>query len=161
MSTIAYLGLGANLGDPIQQIVDARQQLQELTSSQALRCSNLYVSSPVGYDDQPDFVNCVIELKTLSGAEELLDQMQIIEQTLGRQRIEGNQNGPRTIDIDMLLFGNSNIKTPRLIVPHPRIKERLFVLKPLLELLDSDYYRTALNQGNFTDQVLTRLAIGG
>jgi len=159
MATIAYLGLGANLGDPIQQIVDARESLRQLDSTRSLRCSSMYVSSPVGYDSQPDFINCVVELETTCSAIELLDRMQGIEHTLGRQRVIGNQNAPRLIDIDMLLFGDQTINEPRLTVPHPRMANRLFVIKPLLELIDLEYYRVTLASGNFEGQVLTRLMI--
>jgi 2-amino-4-hydroxy-6-hydroxymethyldihydropteridine diphosphokinase len=160
MSTVAYLGLGANLGDPIQQIVDARAALARLPSTLHLRCSYFYASSPLGYDAQPDFINCVIELATDSSAIELLDQMQVIEKTLGRERVTCNQNAPRTIDIDLLLYGDKTIDMERLQVPHPRIKSRLFVLRPLLELTRLEPYRKALESGDFEGQDLTQLTIG-
>jgi 2-amino-4-hydroxy-6-hydroxymethyldihydropteridine diphosphokinase len=160
MSTLAYLGLGANLGDPIQQIVDARAALARLPSTLHLRCSYFYASSPLGYDAQPDFINCVIELATDSSAIELLDQMQVIEKTLGRERVTCNQNAPRTIDIDLLLYGDKTIDMERLQVPHPRIKSRLFVLRPLLELTRLEPYRKALEFGDFEGQDLTQLTIG-
>lgn len=160
MSTLAYLGLGANLGDPIQQMLDARKALLGLESTLGLRCSNFYVSSPVGYEAQPDFVNCVVELETNSGALELLDDMQAIENAIGRQRIADNQNAPRVIDIDLLLFGDHEIDIERLQVPHPRMKSRLFVLKPLLELANLELYRTAVEIDDFEGQALTRLTIG-
>jgi len=159
MTVVAYLGLGANLGDPIQQLIDARLALEALPSSIDLRCSSFYVSSPVGYDDQPDFINCVIELHTDAEPLDLLDATQNIESNLGRKRIVGNQNAPRLIDIDILLYGDREIDDPRLIVPHPRMAERLFVLKPLLELIDSVEYQTQLQTRNFSDQQLMRLVV--
>lgn len=132
-TTTAYLGLGANLGDPLQQLIDARSALYALITSKGGRCSKFYLSTPVGYDAQPDFINCVVELKTIASALELLDAAQAIEAGLGRQRVSSNQNAPRTIDIDILLFGDEKIDTPRLSVPHPRMNERLFVLQPLAE----------------------------
>ncbi|MBL4673292.1 MAG: 2-amino-4-hydroxy-6-hydroxymethyldihydropteridine diphosphokinase [Arenicella sp.] len=160
MSTLAYLGLGANLGDPIQQLVDARKALVGLASTLQLRCSNFYASSPVDYEAQPDFINCVVELETSSGAIELLDDMQAIENALGRHRVADNQNAPRVIDIDLLLFGDQSIDIERLQVPHPRMNNRLFVLKPLLELAELERYRTALEVGDFEGQVLAKLTIG-
>jgi len=160
MLTLAYLGLGANLGDPIQQMVDAREALLGLESTLRIRCSNFYVSSPVGYEAQADFVNCVVELETTSGALELLDDMQAIENAIGRQRVADNQNAPRVIDIDLLLFGDQVIDIERLQVPHPRMKNRLFVLEPLLELANLEPYRIAVEAGDFQGQELARLTIG-
>ena len=159
MSTIAYLGLGANLGDPIQQMLDAIAALKNLSATGSLRCSGFYASSPVGYCDQADFINCVVELETTYLPIELLDAIQLIENNLGRQRVIGNQNAPRLIDIDMLLYGNQSIHNQRLIVPHPRMQNRLFVIKPLLELVELELYRSALGCNDFDDQVITRLAI--
>jgi 2-amino-4-hydroxy-6-hydroxymethyldihydropteridine diphosphokinase len=85
--------------------------------------------------------------------------MQAIENALGRQRVTGNQNAPRLIDIDLLLYGEKIIDSPRLEVPHPRMAQRLFVIKPLLELADIEYYRYALETGDFEGQTLHRLAI--
>lgn len=160
MSTLAYLGLGANLGDPIQQMIDAREALLGLESTLRLRCSSFYVSSAVGYEAQPDFVNCVVEIETNSGALELLDEIQIIENSIGRVRVVGNQNAPRVIDIDLLLFGDQEIDVDRLQVPHPRMRKRLFVLKPLLELANFELYRTVVATGDFEGQTLARLTIG-
>lgn len=156
---LAYLGLGGNLGDPIEQIISARSALLSLPSVLGGRCSSFYSSSPVGYGDQPDFINCVLELKVTSSALELLDSMQFIEIDLGRMRLPGNQNAPRLIDIDLLLFGDQTIESERLSVPHPRMMERLFVLRPLTELLENDVYQTCLNDGKFEGQMLTQLMI--
>ncbi len=156
----AYLGLGANLGDPVQQLIDARTEIYSLPGSLGGRCSSFYLSSPVGYDAQPDFINCVIELSTQLTAIELLDALQAIELRLGRQRVATNQNAPRLIDIDLLLFGNDVIASERLCVPHPRMHLRAFVLEPLLELTELSQYRAALNDGEFSGQLLHRLRIG-
>jgi len=130
----AYVGLGANLGDPVQQIIDARKQLSSDGAVSDVRCSSLYVSSPVGYSDQPDFVNSVMSLQTTHDALSLLRVMQAIETRIGRVRDAHNQNAARLIDLDLLLFANQKIDTPILRVPHPRLSERLFVLLPLQEL---------------------------
>lgn len=159
MPTLAYLGLGANLGDPIQQMLDAISALRRLPSSESLRCSSFYGSSPVGYDDQADFINCVVELETHLSAIELLDDIQVIENTLGRVRVVGNQNAPRLIDIDLLLYGDHTIDSERLTVPHPRMENRLFVIEPLLELVELAHYRSALESNDFDDQVVRRLTI--
>lgn len=159
MSTLAYLGLGGNLRDPIQQIVDARGMLRRLSGVSALRCSNFYLSSPVGYEQQADFINCVVEIETCYAPIELLDWMLSIENSLGRRRVIGNQNAARLIDIDLLLYGDQVIDNERLTVPHPRMTNRLFVIKPLLELADLEYYRSLLDNSGFEGQTLTRLAI--
>lgn len=155
----AYLGLGANLGDPIEQLISARSMLFRLPTVMAGRCSSFYSSSPVGYSQQADFINCVIELDVTISAIELLDQMQLIETMLGRQRVVGHQNAPRLIDIDLLLFGDQQIMNERLIVPHPRMTKRLFVLHPLLELINDDAYKSSLEEGEFDGQLIQRLMI--
>lgn len=157
--TQAFIGLGANLGDPIQQIVDARCMLVNLSSSMGFACSSLYVSSPVGYSEQPNFINAVMRLETLASAHELLAAMQNIERSLGRVRHSHNQNAPRTIDLDLLVFGQQHIEDDQLIVPHPRIGERLFVLQPLFELLPSARLAELgiKQQKDFPEQVLHRL----
>ena len=151
----AYIGVGANLGDPIQQISDARFALCRLPETQSLRSSSLYCSSPVGYRDQPDFINAVFEIVTSTSAISLFTSMQEIETSLGRERDPSNQNAARTIDLDLLLFADQKIQTKQLTVPHPRMTERLFVLKPLAELapeldvlhsLDADFGEQKLHQ---------------
>lgn len=134
MSVRAYIGLGANLGDPIEQIVSARKGLAEFDGVIDIRSSSLFLSSPVGYSDQPVFVNCVVEMPYDGDCYALFEQMQILESALGRLRDPKNQNAPRLIDIDLLLFGDSAIDESDLIVPHPRMLQRLFVLLPLFEL---------------------------
>ncbi len=133
-SYTAYIGVGANLGDPIQQIVDARAALRHLAQTKSLRTSSLYCSKPVGYAEQEDFINAVFEIVTTMTAHQLFASMQKIEIDLGRRRDPNNQNAPRVIDLDLLIFADQIIDDEQLIVPHPRMSERLFVLEPLAEL---------------------------
>ena len=158
-STLAYLGLGGNLGDPIEQMLSAQSALLALPGVVAGRRSSFYSSSPVGYADQPDFINCVVECEVTLTAIELLEHMQAIEITLGRQRVADNQNAPRLIDIDLLLFGDQIIESDRLVVPHPRMTKRLFVLTPLMELIDDPFYRACLENGEFDGQALQPLRV--
>jgi len=157
--TTVFLGLGANLGDPIQQLLDARSALFGLEGNVHGRCSSFYQSTPVGYEQQADFINCVVELQTELSAIELLNAAQNIELNLGRKRVKGNQNAPRIIDIDLLLFGSQTIETKRLSIPHPRMHQRLFVLRPLLELIEMSTYRFFLENSDFSDQVVHRLRV--
>jgi len=131
-----YLGLGANLGDPVQQIIDARVKLISLKCVHAWTCSSMYLSSPVGYADQANFINCVLALDIDNEliAEEFFAHVQKIETDLGRVRDSGNQNAPRKIDIDVLLFADQVINLKKLLIPHPRMAQRLFVIEPLNEL---------------------------
>jgi 2-amino-4-hydroxy-6-hydroxymethyldihydropteridine diphosphokinase len=140
--TTAYIGVGTNLGDRIQNLIDARQQLCDLPQVNRLKCSSFYMSSPVGYLDQPDFINCVLELAIANEnqstgeliPQRLFSQMQKIELGLGRVRDSRNQNAARIIDLDLLSFGDYQSDALDLILPHPRICDRLFVLLPLIEL---------------------------
>jgi len=154
--TRAWLGLGANLDDPVQQIIDARVSLVRLPFVSAWQCSTLYVSSPVGYLNQEDFINCVLALDVSVDAQTLFAHMQLIETQLGRVRLSGNQNAPRKIDIDLLIFGEVSLNEPNLTVPHPRLNQRLFVVEPLRELgvrieIDKEF--------DFTDQDLHKLSV--
>jgi 2-amino-4-hydroxy-6-hydroxymethyldihydropteridine diphosphokinase len=133
-SVTAYLGLGSNLNDRVQNIVDARQKLAQLDCVQSLGSSSLYVSSPVGYSEQADFINCALMVQVKVTAENFFAQTQEIEISLGRVRNPRNQNAARIIDIDLLLFGDEIINAAELTLPHPRLTDRLFVIKPLLEL---------------------------
>lgn len=128
----AYIGLGSNLQDPAYQVMTAFDALADLPGTVLQGTSSLYRSKPVGPTDQPDFVNAAAQLDTELSAEDLLDAFQQIEVRQGRVR--GPRWGPRTIDLDLLLYGTKVIKTPHLTVPHPRIAERAFVLLPLLDL---------------------------
>ncbi len=130
--TVAYVGLGANLGDPRQQLETAVEELKRLSSPDSFLVSGIYRSAPVGHLNQPDFLNAVARLDTEFPPEALLDHLQEIENRHGRERPFAG--APRTLDLDLLLYGDAVINTPRLSVPHPRMHERAFVLKPLAEI---------------------------
>jgi 2-amino-4-hydroxy-6-hydroxymethyldihydropteridine diphosphokinase len=130
--TRAYVGLGANLGEPRRQVEAALGELDAIPRTRLVKRSSLYRSSPVGYAGQPDFVNAVAELDTGLEAAGLLGELQAIEARHGRSR--SFANAPRTLDLDLLLFGNEILSRRELTVPHPRMHERAFVLKPLLEV---------------------------
>ena len=130
--TTAYVGIGSNLDEPLKQVNDAFDELEQIPHSRVVKRSSLYKSTPVGFAQQPDFVNAVAQLETGISADRLLGELQAIEARHGRQR--SFANAPRTLDLDLLLFENLALKTERLTVPHPRMHERAFVLKPLLEL---------------------------
>ncbi len=127
----AYIGLGANLGDPAQAVRQALQALHTLPETSVAAVSSLYQSAPVDAAGD-DFVNAVARLETALGARELLKALQSIELSFGRER--PFRNAPRTLDLDVLLHGDSVIDEPGLAVPHPRMQGRAFVLLPLLEL---------------------------
>ncbi len=127
----AYIGLGANLGDAPATLHWANEALKRLPQSCWLDSSSLYRSAPVDATG-PDFFNAVVALQTSLPAESLLDALQAIEAQQGRER--PYRNAPRTLDLDLLLYGNACMDTPRLTVPHPRLQDRAFVLLPLQEL---------------------------
>jgi len=131
--TRAYIGLGANMGDPVAQIRNAVDELQSLRGTVLQACSSLYRTRPVGPQDQPDFVNAVACLETDLPAVTLLHRMQEIENRHGRRR-HGRRWGPRMLDLDLLLYGRKQIDEDGLAVPHPEMTERGFVLYPLLEI---------------------------
>jgi 2-amino-4-hydroxy-6-hydroxymethyldihydropteridine diphosphokinase len=128
----AYLGLGSNLGDRRQHLAEAVRRLHAGPALQVMKVSSVYESSPVGVTAQPDFLNLVAQVKTTYAPQELLAECLRIEADLGRVRRE--RWGPRTIDIDLLLYGDLRIDDESLMVPHPRIRERSFVLTPLAEI---------------------------
>ena len=130
--TVAYVGIGSNLDDPRAHVTQAFVDLDRLPHTRVVKKSSLYRSAPVGYAAQPDFVNAVAQLETRLPAERLLAEMQDVEER--HQRKRSFPNAPRTLDLDLLLYGNSTIARPELSVPHPRMHERAFVLKPLLEI---------------------------
>ncbi len=127
--TTAYVGLGSNLGGREAMIGRA----VELLGDEVIAVSSLLETEPWGYVDQPRFVNAVARLETSRTPRELLDRLLEIERELGRSR-EGPRFGPRTIDLDLLVYGDERIDEPGLTVPHPRLHERAFVLEPLAEL---------------------------
>ncbi|MDD1622572.1 MAG: 2-amino-4-hydroxy-6-hydroxymethyldihydropteridine diphosphokinase [Methylococcaceae bacterium] len=132
----AYIGLGSNLGDPIHTIASARLAIAGLADVEEIAFSPLYGSRPVGPQDQPDYVNAVMRIKTRLSAPNLLKQLQGIENAHGRVR--SVRWGARTLDLDILLYDQQLINQPDLIVPHPELPNRAFVLHPLADVADSD-----------------------
>ena len=132
--TRAHVGLGSNLGDPQEQIRRAVELLAAEDGLEVVAVSALRETDPIGYEDQPRFLNGAAELRTSLSARELLDRLLGIERRLGRIRGEGPRFGPRTIDLDLLLHGDEVVAEPGLVVPHPRLHERRFALEPLAEL---------------------------
>jgi 2-amino-4-hydroxy-6-hydroxymethyldihydropteridine diphosphokinase len=132
--TRAFVGLGSNLGDREATILRALARLQDEPELRIVRVSSLRETEPVGYVDQPQFLNGVAELETELPARDLLTRLLAIERELGRTRGEGPTLGPRTIDLDLLLYGEETIAEAGLQVPHPRMHERRFALEPLAEL---------------------------
>ena len=130
--TVAYVGIGSNLGDPRAHVLKALRELDRLPHTRVVKKSSLYRTAPMGHSDQPDFINAVAQLETGLPAERLLAELQELEQRHGRKR--SFANAPRTLDLDILLFGNATLQTAVLSIPHPRMHERAFVLKPLLEI---------------------------
>ena len=132
----AYIGMGANLasaaGTPEETLVAAALRLESL--GRVVGRSSLYSTEPVGYADQPRFINAVIALETELEPRALLEGLLRIEREFGRDRSAGIVNGPRTLDLDIVLFGELKISEPGLEVPHPRLGERAFVLVPLVEV---------------------------
>jgi 2-amino-4-hydroxy-6-hydroxymethyldihydropteridine diphosphokinase len=129
---LAYVALGANLGDPVATINAALVSLAKLPDSNLTARSSLYRTAPVGLKNQPDFINAVAILNTGLAADALLDELFAIEVLFGRRR--SIPNAPRTLDLDMLLHGDTIQDNPRLTLPHPRMHLRAFVLVPLLEI---------------------------
>ncbi len=127
----AYVALGANLGDAQATVRQALRDLDALPQTRLLRASALYCSAPVD-SSGPDYINAVAELRTRLSAHELLAQLQRLEQQAGRERPW--RNAPRTLDLDILLYGEQRLDDPVLTLPHPRMWERAFVLRPLAEI---------------------------
>ncbi|GLS92640.1 2-amino-4-hydroxy-6-hydroxymethyldihydropteridine diphosphokinase [Psychromonas marina] len=130
---ISYIGVGSNQQHPIKQAQQAIEALKNLPTSQLTGCSSLYCSAPMGPQDQPDYINAVVEIDTKLSAIELLDALQAIEQNQGRVR-KDNRWGPRTLDLDIILYNDQQLQCERLTVPHYGMHEREFVLYPLLEI---------------------------
>lgn len=130
--TRAYVGIGSNLDDPRAQVLRAFDELDRLPHTRIVRKSSLYRSAPVGYAAQPEFINAVAELETALPAERLLAELHGIEARHGRERTFAN--APRPLDLDLLMLGQAQLRSAQLTVPHPRMHERAFVLRPLLEI---------------------------
>lgn len=128
----SYLSLGSNMGDRVGMLRQAVRLLKEHPAINVMKISSLYETAPVGFTEQDAFLNMVVQLQTSLNAYELLEICQDIEQTLERKR--EIRWGPRTIDLDILLYNQDEFETENLVIPHPRMHERAFVLVPLLEL---------------------------
>jgi 2-amino-4-hydroxy-6-hydroxymethyldihydropteridine diphosphokinase len=128
----AYVGLGSNLDRPREQVLAALDELERLPQTRLVSRSRLYRSAPLGHDAQPDFVNAVARIDTGLEPPRLLAELQAIEKRHGRER--PFPDAPRTLDLDLLLYGDEVIASTSLTVPHPRMHERAFVLRPLAEI---------------------------
>jgi 2-amino-4-hydroxy-6-hydroxymethyldihydropteridine diphosphokinase len=131
---LCYIGIGSNLGDREKYIEDAIKKLKNIETVEVKRISGIYETEPVGGPKQGKYLNGVIEIETGLKPRELLLKLQDIENQLGRKRTV--KNGPRTIDLDILLYGDSSINEPDLKIPHPNMREREFVMKPLKEIYE-------------------------
>lgn len=130
--SVVYLGLGSNLQQPAQQIHRALREIDELPGVSLVRISSLYASAPIGNPNQPTFMNAVAQIETTLSPQSLMQRLLQLEAS--HQRVRAEKNGPRTLDLDILLFNDWHIQEPQLTLPHPRLHERAFVLLPLLEL---------------------------
>ncbi|MBO5944888.1 MAG: 2-amino-4-hydroxy-6-hydroxymethyldihydropteridine diphosphokinase [Clostridia bacterium] len=136
---IAYLGIGTNIGDRLQNLIDTVEALNLLPLTKVVEISSVYETAPVGYANQDDFLNIVVAVSTDLNAHNLLGAALGIEACMGR--IRTIKNGPRIIDVDLLMYENEKIDSLTLALPHPRMLERNFVIKPLLDLnLDKSFY---------------------
>jgi 2-amino-4-hydroxy-6-hydroxymethyldihydropteridine diphosphokinase len=133
-----YIGLGANLGEREATLRRALAELGRLPETKVVATSPFRETAPVGVVDQPVFVNAAARLETQLSARELLDALLAIERRLGRDRTREHRWGPRTIDLDLLLYGEERIEEPGLDVPHPRLLERAFVTEPLRDVMAGD-----------------------
>ncbi len=151
-SVVATVGLGANLGNPQAAVAGAIASLAALDGVKLVAQSAFYRSAPID-SSGPDYVNAVVQLQTTFTAPELLAQLQTIEQGAGRER--PYRNAPRTLDLDILLFGDASIQSKSLTVPHPRMWQRAFVLLPLAEIAPALVSAALLD--SVKDQALVRL----
>ena len=133
LSDVAYIGLGSNLGVPAKQLEQALAAIDKNSQMAVVTYSHFYSSSPMGPQDQPDYVNAVCKIKTSLQPQDLLSTLQIIENLQGRERL-GDRWGPRTLDLDILLYNDISLKTRHLTLPHYGMREREFVLVPLFEI---------------------------
>ena len=152
----AYIGLGSNLDNPRDQVLSAASELAALNAVEQIALSPLYISEPVGPQDQPDYVNAVMRIRTHLEPMELLRQCQAIESNHGRVRLV--RWGARTLDLDILLFDNRAIDLPELLVPHPELANRAFVLYPLADIAPSDLFIP--NKGRLVELLAACSAVG-
>ncbi|WP_096156033.1 MULTISPECIES: 2-amino-4-hydroxy-6-hydroxymethyldihydropteridine diphosphokinase [Bacillus] len=134
MRNVVYIALGSNIGERHETLKSTIELIDSHLDIELLKCSSIYETEPVGYVEQPSFLNMVIKVKTNLSAIDTLTFLQHVEHNFGRKREE--KWGPRTLDLDILLYNQENIETDVLIVPHPRMWERSFVLVPLIEIAD-------------------------
>jgi len=146
-----YIGLGSNLDQPLQHVEQAFQELAAHKHFRNAKLSGIYQSKPVGPQDQPDFINAVAYVETQLGAHDVLDALQALEQTHGRKRLR--HWGERSLDLDLLLYGCAQIRTPRLTVPHAHMLERSFVLYPLADLVPNLWFDTGQNWSEHLNQL--------
>ena len=131
-AAIAFIGVGSNLADPLEQVRQALMELESIPGTRVTARSSLYRTSPVGYLEQPDFINAVASVQTTLKPQALLAALLAIENRHGRRR--AMRNAPRTLDLDLLLYGEEVFDQDGLTLPHPRLHERAFVLAPLAEI---------------------------
>jgi 2-amino-4-hydroxy-6-hydroxymethyldihydropteridine diphosphokinase len=136
MQNLAYVGLGSNLGHPRRRLARALRTLARLPRTKLIAASRNYVSAPIDTaEPQPDYVNAVAMLRTALGPSAMLQQLSAVERRHGRRRKVGERrNAPRVLDLDLLLYGRRRVSQAQLVVPHPRMHERAFVLRPLVEI---------------------------
>lgn len=152
----AYIALGANLGDSAQTLRNAMASIQQLPATQVTQSSSLYRSAPVDASG-PDYLNAVVAVATRLCAPDLLAHLQALEHAAGRERHSAApRNAPRTLDLDLLLYGSARVASPRLTVPHPRMWQRAFVLLPLAELAPA--LVSAAQLRNVEHQTIKRLS---
>jgi 2-amino-4-hydroxy-6-hydroxymethyldihydropteridine diphosphokinase len=128
----AFVALGSNLGDPAAQVRSALGEMEKVPGTRLVRCSSLYRNPPAGGLNQPDYINAVAQVETRIGPRELLERLLEIERAHGRVR--EYPNAPRTLDLDIALYGDRVVSEPGLVIPHPRLLQRAFVLVPLAEI---------------------------
>lgn len=152
---LAYIGLGSNLGDPLRQVTTAVAELADLNGTSLIAQSPWYASRAIGPGDQPDYINGVVCLRTEMTPEQLLDSLQALEER--HERLREERWGPRTLDLDLLLYGNRVIDNPRLQVPHPWLTRRNFVVIPLADIAPD----LRLPDGTALDSVLQHISREG
>jgi 2-amino-4-hydroxy-6-hydroxymethyldihydropteridine diphosphokinase len=153
----SYIGIGSNLPDPVNNVQQAIRELKAI--GEVAACSSLYRTKPWGYTEQPDFINAVVALNVRCSAQQLLENLLNIEKQMGRERLI--KWGPRIIDLDILLFGDSTICKPKLTIPHPHMYQRAFVLVPLAEI-DPEYSAAVSNlpKAALEELILLDISIG-